>query len=319
MEESELGNASPSSKACSATESKEVSGVASSNCLASLDVNSYAKQVRIMVERIKNSNLSHVLTAHEKILFKLVEEAFKSAKLKKDTEIVFDIRGKEKVKITKSWFVKLLEIPTADVYFTVTPAHLIEMFNSMGHKPYMNKLSDFRKSGLPALWLLLFSFMIRGLTNKCTGFDKANKDHQSLLFGIYSGQPIDYASILWKEFKDSLINRQKDEVSCHRFWSCVVRNAYKFFADRHEIPEINLFAKPLIQICKIKVLSKYPSQEQFDFIGQIPETMLNTIPKDSEVLKLYLKDMVHPPPRRSVPANIVKKLIIENGISHLRC
>ncbi|KAL4588561.1 hypothetical protein LXL04_001453 [Taraxacum kok-saghyz] len=307
MEESELGNASPSSKVFSATESKEVSGVASSNCLANFDVNCYTKQVRIMVECIKNSNLSHVLTAHEKISFKLVQEAFKSAKLKKDTEIVFDIRGREKVKITKSWFVKLLQIPTADVYFTVTPAHLIEMFNAMGHKPYMNKLSDFRKSGLPALWLLLFSFMIRGLTNKCTGLDKANKDHQSLLFGIYSGQHIDYASILWKEFKDSLINRQKDEVSCHRFWSCVVRNAYKFFIDRHEIPEINLFAKPLIQICKIKVLNKYPSQAHFDFIGQIPETMLNTIPKDSEVLKLYLKDMVHPPPKRTVPANIVEK------------
>lgn len=70
----------------------------------------------------------------------------------------------------------------------------------MGHTPSMTIISEFKKSNFPFIWNFLFRLVIRCLTGRNFGLNKAKPRLMQILHGIHYHEPIDFASILWEEF-----------------------------------------------------------------------------------------------------------------------
>ncbi|XP_023737216.1 uncharacterized protein LOC111885168 isoform X1 [Lactuca sativa] len=269
----------------------------SSNCQAILNPYKYPKYLQIMVECMKCSFLNKALSTAEEVPRRIVTLAFTTAIVNKGNDTVsFELQGGKRTTISKTDFAKLLCLPTEGPYVTPTSEELIDVFNSMGHEPYMKKVSDFKKSRLPAVWSLLFGFILRGLTSRTGGLDAGPKELLSLMYGLYKGVNVDFATVLWNEFVDSIKHSKRaTELSAHRFWALIVSQAYEF----HKIP-IDESEVPKTLIHQISIPTK-ADQSHFSFVGQIPEEMLSLIKCPSRILDQYRASLIIPYPVRPTP------------------
>ncbi|CAH1445305.1 unnamed protein product [Lactuca virosa] len=269
----------------------------SSNCQAILNPSKYPEPLQIMVECMKCSFLSRALSTAKEVPMRIVTLAFTTAIVNKMSDTVsFELQGGKRTTISKTNFAKLLCLPTQGPYVTPTSEELIDMFNSMGHEPYMKKVSDFKKSRLPAVWSLLFGFILRGLTSRACGLDAARREVLSLMYGLYKGVDVDFATVLWGDFVDSIKHSKRaTELSAHRFWGLIVSQAYEF----HKIP-IEESEIPKMVIHQISIPTKV-DQSHFSFVGQIPEEMLSLIKTPSKILDQYRATLIIPYPVRPKP------------------
>ncbi|XP_042753839.1 uncharacterized protein LOC111885171 [Lactuca sativa] len=269
----------------------------SSNCQAILNPSKYPEPLQILVECMKCSFLSRALSTAKEVPMRIVTLAFTTAIVNKVNDTVsFVIHGGKRTTISKTNFAKLLCLPTQGPYVTPTSEELIDMFNSMGHKPYMKKVSDFKKSKLPAVWSLLFGFILRGLTSRACGLDAARREVLSLMYGLYKGVNVDFATVLWGDFVDSIKHSKRaTELSAHRFWGLIVSQAYEFHKISIEESEI-----PKMVIHQISVPTKV-DHSHFSFVGQIPEEMLSLIKTPSKILDQYRATLIIPYPVRPKP------------------
>ncbi|KAL7585994.1 hypothetical protein Lser_V15G44225 [Lactuca serriola] len=269
----------------------------SSNCQAILNPSKYPEPLQIMVECMKCSFLSRALSTAKEVPMRIVTLAFTTAIVNKVNDTVsFQLQGGKRTTISKKNFAKLLCLPTQGPYVTPTSEDLIDMFNSMGHEPYMKKLSEFKKSKLPAVWSLLFGFILRGLTSRACGLDAARREVLSLMYGLYKGVNVDFATVLWGDFVDSIKHSKREtELSAHRFWGLIVSQAYEF----HKIP-IEESEIPKMVIHQISIPTKV-NQSHFSFVGQIPEEMLSLIKCPSKILDQYRASLIIPYPVRPAP------------------
>ncbi|KAL7585778.1 hypothetical protein Lser_V15G44222 [Lactuca serriola] len=269
----------------------------SSNCQAILNPSKYPEPLQIMVECMKCSFLSRALSTAKEVPLRIVTLAFTTAIVNKVNDTIsFEIQGGKRTTISKTNFAKLLCLPTQGPYVTPTSEELIDMFNSMGHEPYMKKVSDFKKSKLPAVWSLLFGFILRGLTSRTGGLDAGPKELLSLMYGLYKGVKVDFATVLWGEFVDSIKHSKRaTELSSHRFWGLIVSQAYEF----HKIP-IEVSEVPKMVVHQISIPTKV-DQSHFSFVGQIPEEMLSLIKCPNKILDQYRASLIIPYPVRPAP------------------
>ena len=132
--------------------------------------------------------------------------------------ITFNLVNNKRVKLSKNLFVEFLEIPNNPPFVKPVNSQIIHMFNEMGHQPELEKISDFRKSGLPCIWNFLFGMFLRCLTGRSVGLDRGRVEVYSMVMGIYYDINVDYATQLWKEFVKSLENTNSEKgISCDRY------------------------------------------------------------------------------------------------------
>lgn len=56
------------------------------------------------------------------------------------------------------------------------------MFTEMDHQPVLTGISLFRKSSLPCVWNFLFGVILRCLTGRSSGLDKAKLEVYVMIF-----------------------------------------------------------------------------------------------------------------------------------------
>jgi len=75
----------------------------------------------------------------------------------------------------------------------------------MGIYPFITAISQFRVKNLP--------------TSGVTGMDQANAAFYGLIHGIVYDSKIDFAEVLWNEFKNASMKIGYNQISCPRFLS----------------------------------------------------------------------------------------------------
>lgn len=58
------------------------------------------------------------------------------------------------------------------------------MFNEMGHQPTFTRISHFKKSSLPCIWIF-FGIVLHCLTGRTSGLDKAKLEVYTIVAGLY--------------------------------------------------------------------------------------------------------------------------------------
>lgn len=154
------------------------------------------------------------------------------------------------------------------------------MFNEMGHQPTLEKISDFRKSGLPYLWNFLFGIFLRCLTGRTVGLDSGRMEVYAMVMGLYYDISVDYGTQLWKEFVKSLENTNSEKgISCARYWSLILEKAYEKegiqVPEGAEVAEFSVYQFP-------KVVED--DENIFTHVDLIPDAMLRKVSSTHKVL-----------------------------------
>ncbi|KAL7607644.1 hypothetical protein Lser_V15G16187 [Lactuca serriola] len=199
--------------------------------------------------------------------------------------ITFNLVNNKRVKLSKNLFVEFLEIPNNPPFVKPVNSQIIHMFNEMGHQPELEKISDFRKSGLPCIWNFLFGIFLRCLTGRSVGLDRGRVEVYAMVMGIYYDINVDYATQLWKEFVKSLENTNSEKgISCARYWSLILEKEYKKEAITAEadvvVAEFSLYQFP-------KVVED--DEAIFTRVARIPDAMLRKVSPTHKVLVRYLR------------------------------
>ncbi|KAI3752475.1 hypothetical protein L2E82_24508 [Cichorium intybus] len=261
---------------------------ANQNLIIDLNSSHYSKHIRPMIECLKYSRISKALTTSASVPISLLSAAYSTAFYNKAEELVTFEVGNVKTKISKSRFSKLLGFTeTTDLVDpkSLQPVTLPRLFYQMGYKGNITQLSKFAKKGLLPQWNALFTILFKSFSERTTGTDSASKLFYSFFYGLYHDVNLDYGSILWSHFVDSVNYRLRhQEISCARFWSLVVQRTI----EKHDIHIMTdsmmavISTLPTVTFTTSKV-------EDFEFIGAIPMEMLNRVPNDVKCVVDYCK------------------------------
>ncbi|CAH1437430.1 unnamed protein product [Lactuca virosa] len=152
----------------------------------------------------------------------------------------------------------------------------------------LSVLSQFKKSALPPIWNAFFTIMFKCFSERSTGSDNASRLFHTLLYGLYTGENIDFGTILWDQFVQSPASKTKDiEISRARFWSIMVRNAMLHY----HIPEIRDVVIADIPKMKTSMFVTF-EPKNFLIVGLISQSMLSMVPAGNPVIIEYLKTAV---------------------------
>nr|KAJ0202491.1 hypothetical protein LSAT_V11C600329060 [Lactuca sativa] len=104
-----------------------------------------------------------------------------------------------------------------------------------------------------------------------------------LMYGLYTGENIDYGSILWAQFIQSTLSITcHSEISCARIWTVVVNRAIK---------QLNITVMIDALIASIATFHTkgiiMADRSKFDFIGSIMEAMFRDVPPSSKIPEGY--------------------------------
>lgn len=73
----------------------------------------------------------------------------------------------------------------------------------------------------------LFGIILRCLTRRCSGLDKAKLEVYSIMVGLYYGVDVYSASLLWEEFGNSISHSKLESgVSSAGFWGLILKEVY---------------------------------------------------------------------------------------------
>lgn len=97
----------------------------------------------------------------------------------------------------------------------------------MGNHPNLSTISHFKKSILPCVWSFFFGIALWCSRGKCFGLDKAKLEVYHVIVGLYYGLKVDYASLFWEEFGNSISHsKMENGVSSARFCGMIFREVY---------------------------------------------------------------------------------------------
>ncbi|KAI3505860.1 hypothetical protein L1887_28169 [Cichorium endivia] len=240
---------------------------ANQNLTIDLNSSHYNEEIRPMIECLKYSRISNALTASATVRISLLSAAYSTAFYNKaDEKVTFEV-GSVKTKISKSRFSKLLGFTDA---------------KDMGD---ITQLSKFAKKGLPPQWNALFTILFKSFSERTTGSDSASKLFYSFFYGLYHDVNLDYGSILWSQFVDSVNYKHRHtEISCARFWSLVVQRTI----EKHDI---HIMTDSVIAVISTLPIATFitTKAEDFEFIGTIPMEMISRVLNDIKCVVDYCK------------------------------
>lgn len=152
--------------------------------LGHIDANPEGLQMLILA--LKHSVLSTKMFSAFDVPHSWLSIAASTATYSKTMQIVtFQLINHKKFRLTKKMFAQILKIPNVEPISKVTNAQIIHMFNEMGHQPAPEKISDFKKSGLPCIWNFMFGTYLCCLTGRTIGLNKGHLEVYTLVAGIY--------------------------------------------------------------------------------------------------------------------------------------
>ncbi|KAL4583290.1 hypothetical protein LXL04_007860 [Taraxacum kok-saghyz] len=258
------------------------------NCIVSLDSSKYPDPLPILIECLKASSLSTALTGFSNVSISSLTKAYSTAKFNTVKNIVeFEMENGIQTAISQTSFVKIM-ILSSD-------KNLIDL----------DLISGFKKNKLPTMWSCLFTILFKCLAERQTATDLASKQFLTLLHGLFTDEPIDFGKVLWTQFCDSPTLSIKDtEISMAKFWSLEVAHAnshYKIVTE--ELTDANTAKFPELQIGKLVI-----KVDICEFVGKVPEVMLQKVDNDNPILKAYLEANPLPHPVREIP-NELNQLI----------
>ena len=82
---------------------------------------------------------------------------------------------------------------------SITIAAIMEMFYQMGYKETLTSISKFRKPNFSPQWNGIFTLLFKSFSERVTGFDCANKLFMTIIYGIYTGENIEFGAVLWAQ------------------------------------------------------------------------------------------------------------------------
>ena len=127
----------------------------------------------------------------------LLSFAGSTAVFNKTTKVVtFHLMNLKSMKLNQKQFSQILQLPTFGTFYEVMNDQVIYMFKEMGHQPTLTAISHFKKSSLPCVWGFLFGIVMRCLTRRSSGLDKAKLEVYFVMAGLYYGLNVDYASFI---------------------------------------------------------------------------------------------------------------------------
>ncbi|CAI9302926.1 unnamed protein product [Lactuca saligna] len=155
-------------------------------------------------------------------------------------------------------------IPNNPPFVKPVNSQIIHMFNEMGHQPELEKISDFRKSGLPCIWNFLFGIFLRCLTGRSVGLDRGRVEVYAMP-GKYKFGEGDF---------------------CARYWSLILEKVYEKEAipvmTDVEVAEFSFYQFP-------KTVED--DEAIFSRVARIPDAMLRKVSPTHKVLVRYLRNI----------------------------
>ncbi|KAI3709029.1 hypothetical protein L2E82_38736 [Cichorium intybus] len=256
------------------------------NMIIDLHSSKYNEALQPMIECLKFSRICKALTASAEVPIVYLSSAYSLAFYNKADDVVTFEVGSIKTRISKTRFGKLLgftdQTNIVD-HDSLPPSTLPRFFYQLGYKGDITQLSKFTKKSLPPLWNFLFTILFKSFSERTTGTDSASKLFYSIFYGLYHDINLDYGSILWSQFVESVNYKNRhSEISCARFWSIVVKRAI-------EQNHLHVMTDSVLAVIPTLSTTQFATtrSEDFDFIGSIPITMLDRVPKDVQCIAEY--------------------------------
>ncbi|KAI3765950.1 hypothetical protein L2E82_15997 [Cichorium intybus] len=256
------------------------------NMIIDLHSSKYNEALQPMIECLKFSRISKALTASEEVPIMYLSSAYSSAFYNKADDVVTFEVGSIKTRISKSRFGKLLGFADQTDLIdpeSLSPSTLPRLFYQLGYKGDITQLSKFTKKSLPPLWNFLFTILFKSFSERTTGTNSASKLFYSLFYGLYHDINLDYGSILWSQFVESVNYKNRhSEISCARFWTVVVKRAI----EQHHL---HIMTDSVLAVIPTLSTTQFATtkSEDFDFIGSIPITMLDRVPNGVNCIAAY--------------------------------
>ncbi|KAL7586161.1 hypothetical protein Lser_V15G40639 [Lactuca serriola] len=268
--------------------SQSLMKIQSTNYQVDPNVSAYPEELKMLIVALKRSPLSTAMFRSFPVPMIWLSRAASTASYNHMVDVItFNLINNKRVKLSKNLFVEFLEIPNNPPFVKPVNSQIIHMFNEMGHQPELEKISDFRKSGLPCIWNFLFGIFLRCLTGRSVGLDRGRVEVYAMVMGIYYDINVDYETQLWKEFVKSLENTNSEKgISCARYWSLILEKVYEkeaipVVADV-EVAEFSLYQFP-------KVVED--DEAIFTKVARIPDAMLRKVSPTHKVLVRYLRNI----------------------------
>lgn len=111
--------------------------------------------------------------------------------------------------MVKKQFTQILQLGIESPYEVPSFDQVLQILNEMEYNPHISLISDFRKSKLPVIWIFFLGVIIRCLTGRNFGLNKAKLQLYFVMDGLYYGLKVDYASLLWDEFTTYIKHSKK--------------------------------------------------------------------------------------------------------------
>ena len=157
--------------------SQSLMKIQSTNYQVDPNVSSYPEGLKMLIVALKRSPLSTAMFSSFSVPMTWLSLAASTASYNHTTDVItFNLMNNKRVKLSKKMFVEFLQIPNNPPFFKPVNSQIIHMFNEMGHQPELEKISDFRKSGLPCIWNFLFGIFLRCLTGRTVGLDRGRME-----------------------------------------------------------------------------------------------------------------------------------------------
>ncbi|KAL7609544.1 hypothetical protein Lser_V15G13888 [Lactuca serriola] len=268
--------------------SQSLMKIQSTNYQVDPKVSAYPEELKMLIVALKRSPLSTAMFRSFPVPMIWLSHAASTASYNHTADVItFNLVNNKRVKLSKNLFVEFLEIPNNPPFVKPVNSKIIHMFNEMGHQPELEKISDFRKSGLPCIWNFLFGIFLRCLTGRSVGLDRGRVEVYAMVMGIYYDINVDYATQLWKEFVKSLENTNSEKgISCARYWSLILEKIYEKEAIPVEV-DVEVAEFSLYQFLKVVE----DDEAIFIRVARIPDAMLRKVSPTHKVLVRYLRNI----------------------------
>lgn len=169
------------------------------NMLIDLEPSKYEPFMFPIIVVLKYSPLTIALTKMNNDPLSMISKAYTSTNyIKEECKISFEIHNRT-TSISKAHFCNLLGLPqTYDMLNleSISTTALLDMFYQMGYKETLTSVSKIKKPNLPPQWNGLFTLLFKGFLERVTGSDYASKMSMALIYGLYTGQNVNYGSVL---------------------------------------------------------------------------------------------------------------------------
>lgn len=171
------------------------------------DVSLYPEELKMLIVTLNRSVLSTAMFNYFVVPLSWLSQVGSTATYCKALDVImFNLVNDKKIRLYRKLFCQIIEIPNFAPYIDLSFSQIIYMFNEMGHKPPLRKISDFKKPSLPSVWNFRFGIFLRCLTGPTVGLDKGRMEIYSMVAGLYYDIPVDYSTQRWKEFQKSVEN-----------------------------------------------------------------------------------------------------------------